>query len=76
MGYDGKGQFVLQNLEDAKNAWEKVSGELILEKFCPFDQEISVMVARSRNGEIACYEPLTNIHKNGILDKSIYPAKI
>ncbi len=50
--------------------------ELILEKFCPFDFEISVLVARSKKGEIKTYAPLTNIHKNGILDESIYPAKI
>jgi len=50
--------------------------KLILEKFCPFDSEISVIVARSKNGEIAAYEPLTNIHKNGILDQSFYPAQI
>ena len=38
MGYDGKGQFVLQNASDAENAWPQVSvQELILEKFCPFD---------------------------------------
>ncbi len=54
----------------------RARGELILEKFADFDQEISVIAARSINGEIACYQPLTNIHKNGILDQSIYPAKV
>jgi 5-(carboxyamino)imidazole ribonucleotide synthase len=34
------------------------------------------MVARSTTGEIKAYEPLTNIHKNGILDESHYPAKV
>lgn len=77
MGYDGKGQFVIENLEDAKKAFEAAKDvQLILEKFCPFDSEISVMVARNKNGEVKAYEPLTNIHKNGILDESIYPAKI
>jgi 5-(carboxyamino)imidazole ribonucleotide synthase len=77
MGYDGKGQVVLTSAEDAKKAWQKLQKqELILEKFCPFDSEISVMVARSQNGAVIAYEPLTNIHKNGILDKSIYPAQI
>lgn len=77
MGYDGKGQFVLKNAADADEAWAQAkSQKLILEKFCPFDSEISVIVARSKNGEIKAYEPLTNIHKNGILDQSIYPAKV
>lgn len=89
MGYDGKGQFVLENEALAQDAWAKILQNslstanfdgllppLILEKFCPFIGEISVIVARSINGEIACYEPLTNVHKNGILDSSTYPAKI
>ena len=97
MGYDGKGQFVLENEASAQDAWTKIlqnsatetsslnAGNfsaknnlppLILEKFCSFTSEISVIVARSINGEIACYEPLTNVHKNGILDSSTYPAKI
>ena len=77
MGYDGKGQFVLENAKEAENAWNQARNQkLILEKFCPFNSEISVVVARSKNNEIATYEPLTNIHKNSILDESIYPAKI
>lgn len=75
MGYDGKGQHVLKVGEKVP-ADEKVPGTFILEKFCPFDSEISVIVARSKTGEIKAYEPLTNIHKNGILDESHYPAKI
>ena len=77
MGYDGKGQFVLKNVSDAENVWSQAQGhKLILEKFCPFNSEISVMVGRSKNGEVAAYEPLTNIHKDGILDESHYPAQI
>ena len=77
MGYDGKGQFVLKDAADADNAWSQAQNQkLILEKFCPFDSEISVLVARSKNNEIAAYEPLTNIHKNAILDESIYPAQV
>ena len=77
MGYDGKGQFVLNYGDDLVKIWQEVKGKsLILEEFCPFSSEISVMIARAKNGEISCYEPLTNIHKNGILDESHYPAKI
>lgn len=90
MGYDGKGQFVLDSEKLAQEVWEanfstfsaknqeksNLGAQLILEKFCPFLSEISVIVARSTNGEIACYEPLSNVHKNAILDTSTYPAKI
>ncbi len=81
MGYDGKGQFVLKSENDVAKVWQEAekiisNNQLILEKFCPFDSEISAMVARSKSGEIAVYEPLTNIHKSGILDESHYPARI
>jgi len=77
MGYDGKGQFVLSNAAEAELAWPQAKlQKLILEEFCPFDSEISTVVARSKKGKIKTFDPLTNIHKNGILNKSIYPAKI
>lgn len=80
MGYDGKGQAVLEkNITTAEleKIWDEFKNQqLILEKFCQFEQEISVIIARSLSGEIAVYEPLTNIHKSGILDQSIYPANV
>jgi len=82
LGYDGKGQFVINDEAHALDIWDQIlssglnNNGLILEKFCKFSKEISVIVARSKNSEILCYEPLENIHKNGILDKSIYPATI
>ena len=80
MGYDGKGQFILEK-DIASEALEKIFSEfenqqIILEKFCQFEQEISVIIARNLDGETVAYEPLTNIHKNAILDQSIYPANI
>lgn len=82
LGYDGKGQFRINELIDIENVWQIVESKnllengLILEKLCPFVSEASVIVARSESGEIASFDPLTNIHKDGILDKSIYPARI
>lgn len=77
MGYDGKGQYVLNKESNLKEILsENQNRQLILEKFANFEQEISIMIARNKNGEISCYDPLTNIHKDGILDESIYPAKI
>lgn len=73
-GYDGKGQFSLR----AKMQLPQINFDrsFILESCCDFKQEVSVLVARSANKEIVCYEPIENFHKNGILDKSIYPAKL
>ncbi len=80
MGYDGKGQLILEKdiaIEDLEKILAGFKNQqLILEKFCNFEQEISVIIARNLDGEIISYEPLTNIHKNAILDQSIYPANI
>ena len=82
MGYDGKGQFIINNINQCQEAFDALKYSinsdnpyLILEEFYPFDLEISVIIARSKT-EVASYQPTENIHKNGILDKSIYPARV
>lgn len=67
-GYDGKGQAVLRSGEDADRAWPMLSGSpLIYEEFVPFDSEVSIIGARSANGEIAVYPLNRNLHREGIL---------
>ena len=75
-GYDGKGQFVLRQPEDADAAWAEIGGrELIAEAFVPFIREISVIGCRAENGEIKVWPMTENIHHEGILRYSLYPAK-
>ena len=76
-GYDGKGQLVIKSKDDfteAKNLVEK--HECILEKWLPFDKEISVLIARSTSGESSVFPVPENIHVNNILHQSIVPARI
>ena len=75
LGYDGKGQFVLNSLEDIKKDWCFTS-DYILEKKVDLKKEISVVIARYKDGTLLCYEPIENIHKNQILYKSKIPANI
>ena len=76
-GYDGKGQAIVKRAEDLPAAWDQLkSNEVIIEGFIPFDMEISVLAARGQDGEIKCFDPAENIHKNHILDLSIAPARI
>lgn len=74
MGYDGKGQQRLDNL--LSNAELEEGVEYVLEGFVPFSMEISVIVARGHSGEVECYEPMENVHKDHILDITIAPARI
>jgi 5-(carboxyamino)imidazole ribonucleotide synthase len=75
LGYDGKGQFVIQNLQDAKNDW-CFTADYILEKFINLKQEISIIITRFKNGDISIFEPIENIHKDQIVQTSTIPAKI
>lgn len=76
-GYDGKGQTKIDALADAENAWQIIGKQpAILEGFVPFAREISVLVARNTNGDLAAFEPGENIHRNHILHTTTVPAAI
>jgi 5-(carboxyamino)imidazole ribonucleotide synthase len=77
MGYDGKGQVTLTPEINSGEAWRQMGGEIgILEAFVDFACEISVIVARGRNGAWATYPPVENQHSHHILDTTIAPARI
>lgn len=76
-GYDGKGQVRILPETHPEDAWNDLNADVgILEGFVDFTLEISVIVARSANGEVACFEPVENRHSDGILDVTIAPAAI
>lgn len=71
LGYDGKGQFVLQQFEDIEPAWAHLGGvPLILEGFVDFGREVSIIAVRRRNGETTFYPLAENVHREGILRSS------
>lgn len=75
-GYDGKGQVVIRSLDDAA-AWASLAADqAILEAFIPFESELSVVAARSVNGDFASYGPIGNTHSRHILDVSVCPARV
>lgn len=75
LGYDGKGQLVLRQPADVDGAWDAIGGSpLLLEEWVGFDRELSVIGVRGRNGSIACYPPIENQHRAGILRASTAPA--
>lgn len=78
MGYDGKGQRVFRGGDSDVSGVYAAMGDvpLILESFVPFEREISIIAARSADGEIIAFDPAENIHKNGILHTSTVPAAI
>ena len=77
LGYDGKGQVQVNTLADARNAFEQLGNTAcVLEEMVDLEREISVILARSINGQTAVYPVGENRHVNGILDTTIVPATI
>ena len=75
LGYDGRGQFVLNSLDDIKKDW-CFKADYILEKKVNLEKEISVILTRFQNGTISIYEPIENVHKDQILKRSKIPAAV
>ncbi|MBL8493680.1 MAG: 5-(carboxyamino)imidazole ribonucleotide synthase [Rhodocyclaceae bacterium] len=76
-GYDGKGQARVATRAEIKDAFHALKSErCVLERFLPLDLEVSVVLARTQDGEARCFPVAENRHKNGILDVSIVPARV
>ena len=76
LGYDGKGQFVLDNKEKASKLGIEFDKEYILEKKVELKKEISIIITRFLNNDFVIYEPVENLHINQMLSRSIIPAEI
>ncbi|WFW29777.1 MAG: 5-(carboxyamino)imidazole ribonucleotide synthase [Wolbachia endosymbiont of Menacanthus eurysternus] len=77
MGYDGKGQYIIENASKIKQfASLDWNIQYILEECIDLSKEISIVIARDRNSNINFFPIAENHHINGILDTSIVPAKI
>jgi len=75
-GYDGKGQARVKTSAEALAAFDKFHGETcVLEKMLQLDYEVSVVLARDAQGNVAAFPTAENSHLNGILDVSIVPAR-
>jgi 5-(carboxyamino)imidazole ribonucleotide synthase len=75
-GYDGKGQARVKNQHEAQLAFMQFEREeCVLEKMLKLDYEVSVVLARDVQGNVATFPTSENSHLNGILDVSIVPAR-
>src|SRR5262249_25789487 len=75
LGYDGKGQVVLQRTSDIDLAWRRLGGvPLVLEGFISFEREVSQIAVRGPDGTVALYPLVENHHRDGILRLTLAPA--
>jgi 5-(carboxyamino)imidazole ribonucleotide synthase len=83
-GYDGKGQWRLNGADDVAALADRLfvqprspgHSEWVLERFLPFQQELSVLVARGVDGGHRVYPAVSNLHEGGILRLTRVPAAV
>jgi 5-(carboxyamino)imidazole ribonucleotide synthase len=77
LGYDGKGQVRVRTRDDVAGAFARMEGNpCVLERVVELSGEISVIVARDDDGNLATWPVSENHHRDGILDLSIVPARV
>ena len=77
LGYDGKGQWRVSTPAEVHAAWDATGGlPCVLEQKLAIGLELSVVVARSRDGASSTFPVAENAHRDGILAVSIVPARV
>ncbi|MDF5456951.1 5-(carboxyamino)imidazole ribonucleotide synthase, partial [Vibrio parahaemolyticus] len=77
-GYDGKGQWRLKEASQVDDIWTEMSEciaatptqAIVAEEFVPFNREVSLVGARSKDGSVEVYPLAENVHTNGVLSLS------
>jgi 5-(carboxyamino)imidazole ribonucleotide synthase len=77
LGYDGKGQARVSTVAEARTAWNAMgSVPCVVEQKLALKVELSVVVARTRDGAVTTFPVSENEHRGGILAVSTVPARI
>jgi len=76
LGYDGRGQYKINNEEELDNIKVNFENHYILEKLVKLKKEISVIITRFGKQKYEVYDPIENVHEDQILKYSKIPANI
>jgi 5-(carboxyamino)imidazole ribonucleotide synthase len=77
LGYDGKGQARIESAAQLGRVFALWKGvPCVLEELLALECEISVVLARSEDGQVAVFPVAENLHTRGILDLTIVPARV
>ncbi|MEB3313112.1 MAG: 5-(carboxyamino)imidazole ribonucleotide synthase [Cyanobacteriota bacterium] len=77
LGYDGDGTRLVSGPEQLGPAWASLGRPpVLLEEFVPFKQELAVMVARSRGGQVALYPTVETQQVDQICRRVLVPAQV
>lgn len=78
-GYDGKGNATVRNPAGAAAAWASLGGgqhALYVEEFCPFTQELAIIITRSIQGTTAAYPLVETVQRDHICHSVSVPASV
>jgi 5-(carboxyamino)imidazole ribonucleotide synthase len=76
-GYDGKGQATLLTTADGAEAFRRFGNvACVLEERLTLETELSVVLARGNEGEVAAFPTGENRHRDGILETTVVPARV
>ncbi|MBC2933813.1 5-(carboxyamino)imidazole ribonucleotide synthase [Nocardioides sp. zg-1228] len=76
-GYDGKGVWVVRELDEAQVAFDAAAAagvEVLAEELVDFRRELSALVARSPSGQAAAYPVVASTQLDGICHEVVAPA--
>ena len=77
LGYDGKGQAAVADLESARGAFRRFGDvPCVLEERLVLETELSVVLARGEDGAVAAFPVGENCHRDGILETTVVPARV
>jgi 5-(carboxyamino)imidazole ribonucleotide synthase len=80
-GYDGGGNYVIKSQQELELSILKLDlnknhEQYYVEKFVPFEREISGLVARSIAGEVRCYPIVDTFQQNSACSKTLVPSSL
>ncbi len=78
-GYDGRGVWIIDNLEAAERLLAKTQAadiDLYAEEHVKIEKELAVLVVRRPSGELRTYPVIETLQKDGICHEAIAPAQI
>lgn len=77
LGYDGKGQVPVADVDEARAAFVELgSVPCVLERRVALRRELSVLLARGFDGRSRAWPVCENVHARGILARTTMPARV
>jgi 5-(carboxyamino)imidazole ribonucleotide synthase len=76
-GYDGRGVWVVRDADEAARVVDEAHAAglvLLVEEYLSLDMELAVVTARRQNGDIAVWEPVETVQRDGMCNELCVPV--